>query len=62
MKKCIKCLETKPLSNFGTFTQAEDGLKTQCRGCVAIYNKNYKLKIKGISNEPWQARIGFCKI
>ncbi len=54
-KKCSKCEEKKPLKDFGKHKVAKDGLKLNCRACVAAYNREYKKKIDGI------AGVGFLR-
>jgi len=48
-KKCTKCLEEKPLSEFYKQPNSSDGYKTICKGCGKIirtnYQKNNRVKI-----------------
>lgn len=34
-KKCVKCGETKPRTDFHKHNKSKDGLKTYCKACVA---------------------------
>ena len=38
-KKCIKCLQNKPLDQFGANSKTKDGLRVDCRDCVKEYNQ-----------------------
>jgi hypothetical protein len=50
MKKCSTCKIEKSLDYFGKSKRTSDGLRGQCRGCVAlssaIYRRNNPEKIK----------------
>lgn len=37
MKRCTKCGEMKPFSEFSRKTEAKDGLTPGCKACVAAY-------------------------
>lgn len=41
MKQCTKCDEKKSLSEFGRHSITKDGLRTQCKICIAKYCKKY---------------------
>ena len=41
MKKCIKCGEVKPFSEFHKDKSRADGLNNKCKKCVAQYMKAY---------------------
>lgn len=40
MKKCHKCGETKPCSEFSKATRLPDGLQAACKKCKNAYYKN----------------------
>lgn len=40
-KRCTKCGETKPLSEFSKKTASPDGLRWWCKTCTAIYQRQY---------------------
>lgn len=40
-KKCTKCGESKPVSNFQNIRRNRDGLHTQCNACVSENVANY---------------------
>ena len=42
-KRCSKCGEVKPLSEFCKDTRASDGLRCQCRGCASDYGRQYRV-------------------
>jgi hypothetical protein len=39
MKKCTRCKQDKPLSDFRVNNKAKDGLTTWCRPCFAVYDR-----------------------
>ena len=41
MKRCSKCRETKPLTEFYKQKTSKDGLRGYCKGCFAIGNKKW---------------------
>lgn len=46
MKKCTKCLEDKPRSEFYKDNKAKDGLRSDCKSCAQDKSKQYYLKNK----------------
>lgn len=42
-KKCFKCDEVKPLSEFNKNKSKQDGLACECKVCRAVYKKSYAL-------------------
>lgn len=46
MKQCSKCGEWKEEGEFGKYSRAKDGLKTQCKKCKASYDFAYQLAHK----------------
>tara|TARA_R110002096_G_scaffold44342_6_gene119198 strand:+ start:123 stop:671 length:549 start_codon:yes stop_codon:yes gene_type:complete len=40
-KKCSKCGEVKPLTDFGKRKDSKDGRRCQCKSCIAVANKAY---------------------
>ena len=58
MKKCIKCGEQKPLSEF-TIRSDNGKYKGTCRPCVKIYSKNNHIKnITKRKNQKLQKSYG----
>lgn len=48
-KKCWKCCQIKPLSDFHNSKRRKDGKSDKCKECVCAYNKehrDYQLEIK----------------
>ena len=46
MKKCKKCQNTKPYSDFGINKASNDGYSFYCKPCRRIYDKTrYKEKV-----------------
>ena len=43
-KKCYKCKETKPLTEF--YTSIRDGHSTRCKACEKIYNHERYMRDK----------------
>lgn len=41
MKRCSKCKSIKPLAEFHQCKSKKDGLRTQCKSCRSILNRNY---------------------
>lgn len=47
MKRCSKCNEVKPVTEFGKLSKAKDGLRYHCKECRnKYYQKNQKYIIK----------------
>ena len=44
-KRCSKCGETLPVSEFHKRKSAKDGLKSHCRGCIKAYHEKNREKI-----------------
>jgi hypothetical protein len=42
MKQCTKCGQLKELTEFNKQKASKDGLKTICKSCKKISNKNYR--------------------
>ena len=40
-KRCTRCGETKPISEFVKDCTTRDGLRPSCKACAAIYSKAY---------------------
>lgn len=47
MKKCSKCGEVKPVSEFNKRPSGRDGLRRECKTCLAAYKRKHYL-------ENWQ--------
>ena len=57
MKKCTRCLEDKPKSEFHRVSAMKDGLRSNCKSCVAEQNKQYRIDNKDkISEQRRQFR------
>jgi len=46
MKKCHKCKETKPLTEFNKRTYTYDGYESKCKECINKSTNARKQKIK----------------
>jgi hypothetical protein len=46
MKQCSKCKEIKPKSEFSNHPKGKDGLRPDCKACVAIYAREYAERLK----------------
>ena len=46
-KRCSKCKEIKPLSEFSTDRSRKDGLQFHCKKCYSQYSKQYRQTEKG---------------
>ena len=61
-KKCTKCSEVKPLSEFNRRLASKDGLQTICRQCKLKYHKKYKKankdKFKGYDKKYVRSAAG----
>ncbi len=58
MKVCTKCGQAKPLSEFYRDKKGQDGLRSQCRGCVSVANVQWTMKNIGRRREnrkKWDA-------
>lgn len=44
MKRCMRCKETKPVSNFGASTKTFDQLDRRCKACNYSLHSNWRLK------------------
>ena len=43
-KKCCKCKEVKPVTEFGKRVKNEDGLNVQCKECTRKANKEWRCR------------------
>lgn len=64
IKRCSKCKECKPVSDFYTNKRQSDGFNTYCKDCQKIHNKSYQrnsdLKRKyGITEETYKIMFDF---
>ena len=46
LKACAGCKETLSKTEFYTHTETRDGLRGQCKNCVAIQNRKYRTEHK----------------
>ena len=44
MKTCIKCDETKPLTEFYKDSNVPDGYRSDCKTCKKAYQSEYYIK------------------
>ena len=51
MKTCSRCGEMKPADMFGKMTKARDGLRPDCRSCVARWNADYNARNRAKNSE-----------
>ena len=42
VKRCTKCYQIKPLSNFSRQTHGKMGRKSECKTCQVLANKKYR--------------------
>ncbi|EEX1007421.1 hypothetical protein D3981_005489 [Escherichia coli] len=54
VKRCRKCEQIKPFSEFGIDRKSKDGHKTRCRECVAEENRDYKVNNRLVVNAEKQ--------
>ena len=50
-KKCLKCKEIKPHSDFYASRTASDGRSSSCKECEKVYNRNRLRKRKEENNQ-----------
>lgn len=48
------CGETKPTTEYTRYSQAPDGLRPQCKACIAAYNRQYRERNKDKYRQLWQ--------
>jgi hypothetical protein len=51
MKKCSRCKESKPISEFGPNRRRGDGLQTDCKLCKKDLNKQYYAETRASRKE-----------
>lgn len=56
MKRCCRCREYKPLTEFYKNNQSKDSLDWLCKRCKTLENKQYQAKIKSFDVEKTTAR------
>lgn len=56
MKKCTKCNEVKPLTEFHRRAASNDGLEYKCKSCVSKYYSTY-LKRSGFEQRNRQTHL-----
>lgn len=55
MKRCPKCEEVKPRTEFHRGTNAKDGLQGYCKGCMRTYLRQHQ---RGKADEARQPVLG----
>ena len=60
-KRCTKCSEMKPFSEFGVENAAKDGLKTRCRICRNSQLRDYRKTKEGLISNAYTNQIGSSK-
>jgi len=58
-KTCIKCGETKPLTEFYRHKKSKDGLRGECKTCCAAYARAYYANNRDAArdaNRRWRKR------
>jgi hypothetical protein len=62
-KKCSRCHETKPKTEFARLLKSKDGLKSWCRQCVSITERERKVRNKNNGGivAPSTKKCGYCK-
>ena len=58
-KRCSKCGETKPVSEFSRYRRAPDGLKWRCKECHNAYQREYHQRpdVKARKRAAIKARV-----
>jgi len=56
MKRCSKCKQEKPKTEFHNHVRAKDGLQYHCKTCLQSYGKTeaYKSSIKKYQGHTWR--------
>lgn len=54
MKRCCTCKQELPLGDFNKDKQQKDGLRRQCKGCIADYAQRNREKIAAKKQEYYQ--------
>ena len=61
-KRCKACQQIKPFEEFGKEPKGKDGLKSRCRSCISIKNKEYGTgagaEVKKANNEQYREANG----
>ena len=68
MKKCAKCQETKPKTEYHKNSTTEDGLTNYCKPCKNDYNKRYRgnrphvdrMRKYGVCEQQWDIMMKRC--
>lgn len=58
-KTCKKCLQSKPVNEFGKSSKSKDGLRSQCKSCNNQYANNWYLNNRdkhAINGANWVAK------
>jgi len=56
-KKCTKCEIVKVFADFNNDSQAVDGLKSSCRGCIKVIKANTGIKLRSRTKQQVMAII-----
>jgi 5-methylcytosine-specific restriction endonuclease McrA len=64
-KRCTRCLEWKPESEYYRDRTKLDGLKSQCKDCRRIYKREYRrrmralaqIRLKRVTRRIWQPQV-----
>jgi hypothetical protein len=56
MKRCARCGQTKPLSEFHKNKSRRDGVQTYCRPCRAVidHDRYERLRATGVPSRAWE--------
>jgi hypothetical protein len=56
-KKCSKCTELKPTTQFSKYKSGKDGLQPHCKSCQKLQNDKYMPKYR-LDNKDYYAEYG----
>ena len=61
MKKCKRCLKTKPHNEFTKSPSNRDGYMSQCKPCKVELNREYGRTPKGRMSYSWSTQVNSSK-